>query len=273
MRRRFTLIELLVVIAIIAVLTALLLPALKQAKERAQRVVCASNQKQVYMTFYIYGDDYSEYPPGSYYNIMSVTFGAGPDIERHYGLTRKSVNCPSQRHSSVGSDSLSQYRWRKPWPLVNTGLSPSPMSLLGYGYLGGRSDVSDYEKTIPPQPDCTGNDVHDDNAYWYGWTRRWWKLPKLCTENVGPTIHPDFWPDSADRRPFLFDACYNTTGYGYSWQGQPEESNHSRGYQQRAVGGNFTYADGHLTWHDDIDWSTYFVGGMNSGLFYGPSFK
>jgi prepilin-type N-terminal cleavage/methylation domain-containing protein len=57
-RKGFTLVELLVVIGIIAVLIAILLPALNRAKEQANRVACMSNQKQILAAIYLYGQDW-----------------------------------------------------------------------------------------------------------------------------------------------------------------------------------------------------------------------
>ena len=74
-KRAFTLIELLVVIAIIAILAAMLLPALAAAKRKAQRINCVSNLKQVGLAFRIWeGDNGDKYP-------MSVSTNTGGALE------------------------------------------------------------------------------------------------------------------------------------------------------------------------------------------------
>lgn len=88
--RRFTLIELLIVIAIIAILAALLLPALNQARERAKDIKCAGNIRQVGTYLLLYVENNKDVFPSVNGNGRSSTHWKWTDCV--YTLTDKSAN-------------------------------------------------------------------------------------------------------------------------------------------------------------------------------------
>ncbi len=90
-RRGFTLIELLVVIAIIALLMAILMPALARVKEQAQSVSCQARLRQWGLIFKFYTDDYD-----GYFNNRDVSGGRWmPALQSYYKDDAKMLLCPT----------------------------------------------------------------------------------------------------------------------------------------------------------------------------------
>ncbi len=157
-RRAFTLIEFLVVMAIIAVIVALLLPALVGARSASRRANCINNLKQIDLALQNYLNTYNVLPSGSYDTVRPVASGAGgyqvswivsilPYMEQsplsrafdfQYGAddpANQTVRMSWLRSFLCPSDDSAGHNWFAAWPPGNN-IGPGRSS-----YAGCQNDV------------------------------------------------------------------------------------------------------------------------------------
>ncbi len=235
-RAAFTLIELLVVVAIIAILAALLLPGLHEARERAHVIACASNLHQMGAAIMLYADEADgalppspnasgpEWLPNNADWALVVMGGYMPSVKPFY--------CPASYGRQAGS---SYSRASAAWFAANP----------GGGWMPGYFDL-----TIVFDPENVRWTMYDSNYKPADWAIR---------------VHDSNFAD----RPLASDQVWINNG-GWPWSCGPTcpvtWPAHGRG--KGFVGMNILYGAGDVRWRDDgrDDWH-YWAGGGGTRIY------
>lgn len=147
LRQGFTLIELLVVVAIIAILAALLLPALSAARLKAERISCLNNQRQLTLAWMMYSDDNNgRLPPNADLNGGATNSWVNGVMKWDTGGGALGVPWPDNYNISLLTGSLlgpyssrSSKIYKCPGDRVNGRSGPRVRSISMNGMMGGYS--------------------------------------------------------------------------------------------------------------------------------------
>ncbi|MFI4910402.1 MAG: type II secretion system protein [Sedimentisphaeraceae bacterium JB056] len=275
-KKAFTLIELLVVISIIAVLMAIMMPALGKAREQAKRILCGSNEKQILQGLNTYALDNKGYlvpdrgiRPKSMGNLTGgVTYLAGVEqvgrpwdssLSEYMGTDKKDVfkkwlECPSdkkpRKRRELATDILYQTDSRSE-PFKRS-YSPNRSFYNGTNYYGGERSWSDLKGDLSCVPTRVYRVKNPATVIHLGET------------HIGIGFQGDQYGAvqgstgfSQFAKPFVHTALVN----GNPVVSEDETTIHKDG-------GNYGFTDGHVEWHGLVPGEDYNSGQPYRGLVY-----
>lgn len=225
-RNGFTLIELLVVISIIALLIAILLPALNGARESAAAIQCASNQKQIGVLTATYIDTWKGYIPP-----LATSSAAWPGI-----LIWQGLNVPPHVQAAAHAAEPN------PFPMVYC-----PTNYAN-GYSGNSPAPSGYWTNY-----VINGDIFGPNGYSSSTLRTGpYRLEKYFDHSGSAMMFETFGYDPVTRSRTVLVGNINTV-WNIVYVGSSSSSNQRIGYPHHSVGAdtnrggsqNFLFLDGH----------------------------
>ena len=240
-RTGFTLIELLVVIAIIAILAAILFPVFAKAREKARQTTCASDEKQIALSFMQYVQDYDEAFPPAFVAEENPGGTYWPKRVYPYIKSAQVFTCPDDSgpntiqaslaaEPNAGTGTTTDYQFQS----YGMNLDLNTLNSAGTGATGIKLAALNYpsELCLVAEDFCQKVDGQNYGGYFAGY--------KKPTTPVGAPYlggQPNLWYSGSDT-PVQNDVWANGT----------DNAAFVTPIARHSGGANIGYADGHVKW-------------------------